>query len=123
LTPVSGKRNFAADGSGQISVLRDHLKIDFDRVHPWRKGKRGTDLMGTPGLVFFKTIPAAALDELQYCEVSDKDETKIKNGEADHFIDVCKYRATSDPKWRGPHTPKNRNEAPPAKHRTPFTNL
>ena len=98
LGPASGKNN-----QNQIGALKDIMRIDYDRPHPFLKGKDGGKVNGCPGLFLFEGQCQAAIDEFETIpEDTSTEGTHVIDKKSPHdFIDTAKYWASSDPQYMG----------------------
>jgi hypothetical protein len=106
ISPASGKQN-----EDQIPNLKDLLRIDWTKDHPWRKGEDGKPTKGCPSLFVFDGVAEEAIEELEGMPADERPESRavINKKFAHDFIDTAKYFASDNPQYYG-DTSKNREE-------------
>jgi hypothetical protein len=88
-----------AKNDEQIPALKDWLRIDYARKHPFRKDENDELMDGCPRLFFFDGICTPAVEEIERMPMDEKGGLTRK---FDHdFIDVAKYWAYSEPEYMG----------------------
>ena len=110
----------ANHNSNQIPALKDLLRIDMTKVHPFNLTEDGEPLMGSPSLFWFAGVGAEVIDEI---ESVGEDPVNVFDQKATHDgIDSLKYLASAAPTYMGDATDDENNGArgnlPP---KTPFT--
>ena len=104
LAPASGK-----DNQDQIGSLKDIMRIDYDKPHPFRKNEKdlagGGDgkVMGCPGLFVFDGVCDGAVDELDNLAEDSSLSGKhvIDMNQPHDFVDTAKYWASENPQYMG----------------------
>jgi hypothetical protein len=108
----------------QIPMLKDLLRIDREKPHPFNKGPDGKPLMGAARLYFFD-IPCIrpAVDEMESLPEDPAVEGKrVMDVRVAHdFVDTAKYFASDGPRYMGPITNDEKEERYARREATPFT--
>ena len=94
LREASGDRN-----SEQIPLLKDKLRIDYTRPHPWARDEAGKPVMGCPGLFFFDGRCEGVVAEIEGIPADAK---HVIDLDYPHDgIDALKYWASDHPCYMG----------------------
>lgn len=96
LNVASGQRNEI-----QIPRLKDWLRVDWSKDHPWRKDAEGKPAKGRPALYFFDGACEQGIVEVESLQKDKNDPRKIARKQPDHFVDTAKYWASDDPCFMG----------------------
>ncbi len=100
--PACGDQNIK-----QIPALRDMIHVDMEQDHIFLKDENGVPKKGAPRLYFFDTVPGEAIKEFETAQKHPEDNGKFAKGTVDHFIDTCKYYASSEPCYQGDYDDRN----------------
>jgi hypothetical protein len=87
----------------QIPLLKDRLRIDYKRAHPWMRDDKGKPVMGCPMLFFFDGRVDAAVAEIENIPSDPSEGAKavIDKSYPHDFIDTAKYWASDGPSYMG----------------------
>jgi len=91
----------------QIPKLKDLLRIDWQKPHPFRRDRDGAAMMGCPRLFFFDGRTNAAVSEIEGLRRPDDAQQArsptqyINKSDAHHFVDTAKYFASDSPRFMG----------------------
>ena len=96
LNPACGQVNEI-----QIPRLKDWLKVDWSKDHPWRKDKDGKPMKGCPSVFFFDGACEQGVIEIESLQKDKNDPRKIARKQDDHFVDTGKYWASDEPCFMG----------------------
>jgi len=111
----------ARHNKDQIPALKDMLRIDASKVHPFNRDSEGNPLKGSPALFFFVGVGEEIMDEF---ETIAEDERHVFDQRAVHDgIDSMKYLAGAEPTFLGRDEEEEEivREASKLRTRTPFT--
>jgi hypothetical protein len=82
----------------QIPRLKDYMRIDYSKPHPFNKDEKGSPLIGRSQLYFFSGRAESAIIEVGECPAETKKATPM------HAIDTLKYWASDNPVYMGDNT-------------------
>ena len=89
----------------QIPRLKDWLRIDFNKKHPYNVQEDGTPMTGCPRLFFFDGRCGEMVSEIEGLRKADptkvQGDTLIEKKDPHHGIDTCKWWASDDPCFMG----------------------
>ena len=97
----------------QIPILKDWLRIDWGKPHPFKRNEDGTPFMGCTSLFFFDGAADEIIEELETIP-SDNQVRKITSSVIDmkfphDGIDMMKYWASDQPCYMGDELTSNDN--------------
>jgi hypothetical protein len=86
----------------QIPRLKDWLKVDWSKPHPFRRGDGGDPMMGFPRVYFFDRRTDAGVREIEGLRMPDDGARgMINRKDPHHFVDTAKYWASDNPRYMG----------------------
>ena len=86
----------------QIPRLKDLMRIDYAKPHPFRKNENGEPFMGCPQLFVFDGRCGDLVSEIEGLGNAPPGAAGIINKkDPSHAIDVCKYMASDNPRYMG----------------------
>ena len=94
----------------QIPRLKDMLRIDYTKTHPFLRDAEGTPEKGRPFLFFFDNGGGEDISEIEAAEKPPRRDGRQVRGVIStrcqtHAIDELKYFASDDPKYMGDFGP------------------
>lgn len=108
----------------QIPMLKDLLRIDREKPHPFNKKEDGAPVMGAARLYFFD-IPCVrpAVDEMESLPEDPGVEGKrVMDVRVAHdFVDTAKYFASDGPRYMGTMVNDEKEERHEGRKATPYT--
>lgn len=91
----------------QIPRLKDWLRIDWGKDHPFRRDAAGAPMKGCPRLFVFDGRAQAGVAEIEGLRKPDDTQLTrsptqyINKDDAHHFVDTAKYWASDSPRFMG----------------------
>lgn len=86
----------------QIPRLKDWLRIDWQKPHPFRRGEDGSPQLGCPRLFFFDGRVDAAVREIEGLRSPEDGQAGTLNKkDPHHFVDTAKYWSSDNPRFMG----------------------
>jgi len=97
VVPACGQRDDI-----QIPRLKDKLRIDWKRTHPFRVDSAGKATLGVPELFFFDGKVGAGVREIEGLRKPDEGARGFINSkDPSHFVDTAKWWASDNPRYMG----------------------
>jgi len=86
----------------QIPRMKDWLRIDYTKEHPWNKDEEGKPIMGCPKMFVFDGMCDAFIKEVEGLRKAPLGSVGLMNKkDPSHSIDAGKYFCSANPQYMG----------------------